>query len=302
MKLQEKSKSLFDFLPNADPSDVNQVLHRLDDEARLAFRTLAFGNGKVSSGPASCVICFSGGIDSSILASLVSDELSKDLPLLRVGTMSSQDANAVATSFATQAVSRLDEAIVEQAVLAVSSLAKPLSLSHFEDCVAFWVIAREVRERFKGARYILSANGPDELFCGYDRFRRIADTSGYKAVSEEIHRAVSIAKILAQQVRVILSSIGIELLNPFLSEEFVRFCELGVPVKYKIAIGDDRLRKRIWRLYGRKLGLAEEVVQKPKKAMQYSMGIHAVVKRMLKKGKLEIGLQNAEMEHRTSNA
>jgi len=121
-------------------------------------------------------------------------------------------------------------------------------------------------------------------------------------VSEEIHRAVSIAKILAQQVRVILSSIGIELLNPFLSEEFVRFCELGVPVKYKIAIGDDRLRKRIWRLYGRKLGLAEEVVQKPKKAMQYSMGIHAVVKRMLKKGKLEIGLQNAEMEHRTSNA
>ena len=53
--------------------------------------------------------------------------------------------------------------------------------------------------------------------------------------------------------------------------------------------GDDRLRKRLWRLYGRTLGLPESIVTKPKKAMQYSMGIHQVVFRMVKREEIDLG-------------
>ncbi len=48
------------------------------------------------------------------------------------------------------------------------------------------------------------------------------------------------------------------------------------------------MRKRLWRLYGRTLGLPESIVSKPKKAMQYSMGIHQVLFKMLKRGEIEL--------------
>ena len=47
--------------------------------------------------------------------------------------------------------------------------------SHIENCIGFYYIGRFARAN--GFRTVLTANGCDELFCGYDRFR-LAYTQG----------------------------------------------------------------------------------------------------------------------------
>jgi asparagine synthase (glutamine-hydrolysing) len=136
--------------------------------------------------------------------------------------------------------------------------------------------------------YILSANGPDELFCGYDKFRRIIDVEGYPEVQKEIVRALHTADELRKQVSTVVSKFGYETREPFFEPEFKEY-SLGIPVEYKILKGNDHLRKRIWRCLGRSLGLPSSTVIRQKKAMQYGMGVHGVVLSMVKRHRIDIG-------------
>ncbi len=175
---------------------------------------------------------------------------------------------------------------VEQAAKKVSDLVQLSSLSHFEDCIAFWLISDYAKELVPGGS-LVSANGPDELFCGYDRFRRILDSQGYAALDNEIKRALDVAHDLSLQVSSVAAHFGLGIVEPFLSQEF-ESTTMEIPVVHKILAGNDRLRKRVWRSLGRRLNLSEETVLRPKKAMQYGMGIHGVVSSMMKHGRLKI--------------
>ena len=242
------------------------------------------------------MVAYSGGIDSSILATLVT-KTETGVTLLTLGRSGSPDVMSILTSrstFLTKPIVSVAEKVdVENAVSEVEALVSVSSLSHFEDCVAFFLISKAVRN-LTNARYVLSANGPDELFCGYDRFRRIVDLEGYDAAQNEIFVALKIAEDLASQVKKVASHFGLLVFEPFLTEEF-RTNALAVPIEYKILVGNDLLRKRIWRYYGRTLGLPSATVLKPKKAMQYGMGIHNVTESMLKRGILKLEMTSKKI-------
>ena len=156
--------------------------------------------------------------------------------------------------------------------------------------MAFWLLAKTARESSE-ISYLISANGPDELFCGYDRFRRILDSGNYVAVENEIPMALKMAEDLGSQVKKIACEFGFQIHEPFLYQKFRHFA-IQIPVEYKILPNNDLLRKRIWRCFGRLIGLSDDQVLKPKKAMQYGMGIHAIMCRMLKRGTLKLEFKN----------
>ncbi len=278
--MQGDSPNYSDLLPEAsDLLSVYSLLADLDKFARASVSKSVIGK---------CALGFSGGIDSSILAKLLVElGCSKETTLVTVGKEASPDLmeDAPRDFGIKRIVSKISEERIRKAALRVSELVNSRTLSHLEDCVAFYLIAEELASTDKFDT-LLSANGPDELYCGYDRFRRIA-ARGYDLVKHEIESALNSAYSLQKQVSLLMKSFDLRTSEPFLDENFILFSLTKVPVELKISQNDDRLRKRIWRAYGRFLGLSEFIVMKPKKAMQYSMKIHPIVYSMLKRGELK---------------
>ncbi|MHB8568204.1 MAG: asparagine synthase C-terminal domain-containing protein [Nitrososphaerales archaeon] len=280
-----------DLLPGFTPHQIEGLLHKLNEVSITAVSEIL--SGKTAS---EYIISYSSGIDSSILA-VTTSHLTEDIvSLFSVGKIGSHDALELSglqssvfgakTCLVQRLVTREN---IEDATKQVSKIVDPSSssISHFEDCIAFWLIGEELRKSKPGTRYIATANGPDELFCGYDRYRRILDSQGPEAVEFEIIRALKEARALKEKVKGVLAHYGLVTLDPFLFEDFVRF-GVEVPLGAKLLQGNDRLRKRVWRAYGRQLGLEEATVLKPKKAMQYSMGLHTTINRMIKGGTVKI--------------
>lgn len=243
-------------------------------------------------------VLYSGGIDSAILATLVMNKVRpKAWGLFTLGVSGSQDTtNLIAESNLWNLLSsfrrivrEIDKERVTAAAKETAKIVNVPSISHFEDCTAFYLICEEINKIAEGKDSILlSANGPDELFCGYDRFRRIVDEGGYKAAELEITRALDLSNILRAQVRLIATHFELAILEPFFQTDFVNFCSKKIPTELKILKNGDMLRKRIWRRYGEYLSIPNEIVTKRKKAMQYSMGIHKSILSLVKRGELTI--------------
>ena len=282
-----------DLLPEGDTALIKNALTNLD---RVARESVGSAVGEKEKG--SCTVSFSGGIDSSILAVLANSL--HEMGLFSLGETASHDMrflndmNFPDHNLIAPLIESVTKSDIEIAAKKVVKLINASTLSQLEDCTAFHLIGEKLRGHSKNARYIITANGPDELFCGYDRFRRLVDSEGYSVLDKEIARSLQVARELKEAVKNVLSEFNLASLDPFLSDEFVAFCQQGVPVQLKIRMGDDRLRKRLWRLYGRTLGLPESIVTKPKKAMQYSMGIHKILFSMIKRGELTLNSEHKQ--------
>jgi asparagine synthetase B (glutamine-hydrolysing) len=74
----------------------------------------------------------------------------------------------------------------------------------------------------------------------------------------------------------------IELRLPFAFFDIAEFA-VGLPIECKIEPRPDTLRKLVLRRVALNAGIPSSVVDKPKKAVQYSTGINDAVKRIAKK-------------------
>ncbi len=271
-----------DLLPESDEETVYSTLQKLEEIATKSVQKTIH---------AYSALAYSAGIDSSILATILRKEFGS-ATLLTLGTPQSSDIRTVAQDNLAMRegfrfyLVNISEQEIEKAAVEVSKIVTASNLAHFEDCVSFW-LAASAASKLENLRFILSANGADELFCGYDRFRRLVDEQGYDAASKEICEALDLANKLLEQVGLVVGKFGFETREPFLDPEFVDYC-LKIPIEYKILKGNDMLRKRIWRCLGRSLGVPPSTVLRQKKAMQYGMGVHAVTCSMLKHGTLKL--------------
>jgi asparagine synthetase B (glutamine-hydrolysing) len=68
---------------------------------------------------------------------------------------------------------------------------------------------------------------------------------------------------------------------PFLSEAFIDYA-MNVPLDLKITHQDDVVRKHLVRKVATELGVPPDIAARPKKAFQYSAGIHKALKRLAK--------------------
>jgi asparagine synthase (glutamine-hydrolysing) len=221
----------------------------------------------------SLAVAFSGGIDSSVLAQLC-NILGYRVTLLTVGFPCSQDiefSKIIAPKLGLR--HKILELNWEDFNNKYGYIMKKIgcsNISHIENCLAFYYLGLLAQQN--RLRLVLTANGCDELFCGYDRFRSVYEFGDVR-ISEFIHEKIENEIILMKEVKSIMTELGVKSMHPFLSE---KFCSVAMKISIddKIKGCDDFLRKHILREVALMIGVPQEAAMRPKKALQYGSLIH----------------------------
>ncbi|MEM2130419.1 MAG: asparagine synthase-related protein, partial [Candidatus Bathyarchaeia archaeon] len=93
---------------------------------------------------------------------------------------------------------------------------------------------------------------------------------------------VDVARKDSIEIKKIAQLFDINYTCPFLSEEFADFA-MQIPICYKIKDPNDNIRKHILRNVALRIGVPRQAALKPKKAFQYSSGIHKAIRQLAKK-------------------
>ena len=228
-------------------------------------------------------VAFSGGVDSSLLAKVCSEHAG--VALLTVGFESSHDMEYSALAAPrlrlphhTRAIS--DEEFGRAYRLVDGAVPPGRPLSWHENCIAFHFVAGLAASL--GLERVVAANGIDELFCGYDSYRRIYD-SGEGAINEMIRQKTANEVRMAGVMREVAGRQGVLVEQPLLGDAFVEFSGM-VPLREKITGSDDYLRKHAVRRAAALAGLPPDICLKRKKALQYGTRIHTRLLRTIRRG------------------
>lgn len=218
-------------------------------------------------------IAFSGGIDSTLLAQICK-KIGIKVTLLTVGFHGSQDiefSEVIAQKLALpHKIKELNKQDIQEKQKYIYNKVKCRNISHLENCIAFLYVGFLAKE--SNVVSVLTANGCDELFCGYDRFRSVYERGNaqikhliIEKITNEIH--------LMNEVQIATSELGIQIKQPFLSDKFVSFA-MQIPIETKIKSCNDMIRKHILREVALSIGVPGDSAMKPKKALQYGSLIH----------------------------
>ena len=218
-------------------------------------------------------ISFSGGVDSCLLAKIAKD-LGYDVVLLTMGFENSHDvefSKTIAKKLGLQhEIELISEERFSDVARKISDTINVDNLSWNENCVAFYYVAKLAKKH--NISKVITANGIDELFCGYNSYRDFIP-KGEEAVVELMKVKLDNEQRMMKAVNKITLEFGVQIVQPFLSEKFIEFAKM-IPIKHKIKDKDDLMRKHIVRRLALLIGVPEESALKQKKAMQYGSLIH----------------------------
>ena len=118
----------------------------------------------------------------------------------------------------------------------------------------------------------MTANGIDELFCGYNAYREAISVS-VEEVMNVMDKKLDNEKKMMIAVNNVTSSFGVKILQPLLNENFISYAKT-IPISEKITDPDDLQRKHAIRKLAVSCGVPEISAYKQKKALQYGSKIH----------------------------
>jgi asparagine synthase (glutamine-hydrolysing) len=223
-------------------------------------------------------IAFSGGVDSTLVTKLCA-EMNYDVTLLTIGFADSHDIK-----FAKQVNDflKLPHKILEIDPQEFDSISKKIratiktdNLSWNENSIAFYYVSKLAQSI--GLDTVVTANGIDELFCGYNGYRD-AIKQGNDAIMDLMNSKLDNEVKMMKAINQVCSEFGVKLVQPLLSEEFVKFAKT-VPIDQKITDENDLQRKHIIRKLAVKVGVPELSANARKKALQYGSMIHKALQK-----------------------
>lgn len=224
-------------------------------------------------------IAFSGGVDSTLLA-MICKNMKIDTTLLTVGF---PDSNDIEFSKSISHKINMNHKILEIEKGDLPVITKKIkneiscsNTSHIENCIAFNYIAKLASNN--DIRVVLTANGFDELFCGYNNFRFIFN-QGSDTINKTIESKILNELELTNEIKQVAKEYRVSILQPFLSKGFISVA-MKFPIYNKIVSNDDVLRKHIIRKIALSFDLPPEVIFRRKKAIQYGSLIHKYYKKI----------------------
>ncbi|MBU7029523.1 MAG: asparagine synthetase B [Theionarchaea archaeon] len=212
-------------------------------------------------------VLFSGGIDSSILAAL------SDAPLFTCGLEGSQDilfsrkaARLLKKEYIELVISEKD---VREAIPRVLSIIEDKTLMNLELGLLIYFVCKTGDKKI-----LISGQGADELFGGYYKYEKAFNQKkDVKALMRKDLDTICYGLERDGQVAERFSTL---IRYPYLDPCVVQR-GLGIPVHSLFT----PQRKGFLRKVASLLFLPDEIVSRPKKALQYGSGIHKIVKKII---------------------
>jgi asparagine synthase (glutamine-hydrolysing) len=217
-------------------------------------------------------VSFSGGLDSSVIASIAKKHARVEL--FTAGVDGSEDVQYAEKTAAALGlpltVSRIDE---EKAMAVYSKCHSllPMDFLKLEILVPAYCAAEAAAG--KGHKVMLFGSAAEELFAGYDRYYIYREEGkDVDALLREEYRTLPQRDM--GYVKKVCRSLGIEARFPFYEKELAD-AMFAVPIEERM---DDRaLKKGILREAAKILGVPDIAVMRKKKAMQYGSGVHKML-------------------------
>jgi asparagine synthase (glutamine-hydrolysing) len=261
-------------------------LQKLDIKtAAQQLRNALFQSAKERlSGLKEVAVAFSGGLDSSIIASLTR-LCNNDILLIHVSLEEQRE-----TAFVERAAAALDLPL-HSTIYSTEDLeaALPRVLWLIEEpgpvntsiaIPIFWAAEQSVK---RGYRVLVTGQGGDELFGGYRRYLDDYEKHGLAGVQERLYQDITSSyETNFQRDNKVCAFHGVELMMPFADWKVIQFA-LSLTADLKIASPKDALRKRVLRRTARNLELPKIITEKPKKAVQYTTGVNKALEKLAKK-------------------
>jgi asparagine synthase (glutamine-hydrolysing) len=228
---------------------------------------------------------FSGGLDSVVLAKIIQNlgykptlycsgvEDSRDVR----GALQAAEELGLPLNIKFMTLDNLQEHLPN--IVYMVEETNPLKLS-----IALPIFFSTQQAKRDGLEFIISGNGADELFGGYARYIQTLKLGGYSALHYALLKDVmEMAERNIQRDDAASMANSVELKLPYLDYELVKYV-LSVPPQYKIAkINSTYIRKFILRKVAEKIGLPENLVNRPKIAMQFGSLSQKLLEKLAKK-------------------
>ncbi len=227
-------------------------------------------------------LLFSAGVDSTLLAVLLK-KLNVSTTLYTVGTENSQDLQfAKKVSEDIQMPLKtwiIDEEIIADNFSHTINIIEDTNLMKIGVGMTIYLTSKLAHE--DNHKVILSGQGADELFCGYNRYKNKYNTP-QELLEELSHDLNHMYHVNLERDDKATMANEIELRVPFLDKEVIQTA-IKTPIKYMLHSQEDKIRKHILRDAAYELGVPEYIAYRPKKAAQYGTGIDKIIKKKLLK-------------------
>jgi asparagine synthase (glutamine-hydrolysing) len=218
-------------------------------------------------------IAFSGGVDSTLISKICSD-MNYDITLLTIGFPESHDILFAKEVNEYLKYSHHTLEIDSDTFPTISSKIRQTidtdNLSWNENCIAFYYVSKLANSL--NLDTVVTANGIDELFCGYNAYRE-AYSGGKSKINEVMLSKLDNELKMMKSVNIIASEFGVTILQPLLTSKFIDYAK-AVPISEKIHNSEDLYRKHIIRKLASEVNVPELSYTKRKKALQYGSKIH----------------------------
>lgn len=218
-------------------------------------------------------VAFSGGVDSTLVSKICND-LGFDITLLTIGFPNSHDilfAKDVNKHLNYKhEILEIDQDFFDEIASKISKKIKTDNLSWNENCIAFYHIAKLAQSL--GITTVVTANGIDELFCGYNAYREAIEV-GEESVLQLMDTKLENELKMMKAVNEVTSELSVKIIQPLLDEQFIKVAKT-IPISEKISGKYDLIRKHIIRKLASEIGVPDISVKKRKKALQYGTLIH----------------------------
>ena len=253
----------------------------MDNHIQEVKESISQAVSKSIEGASAIGIPFSGGLDSSLIAHLAKRKKENlQITLYTVGTPDSHDLTAAEDASITLGMNWKKVVIKSEEIIeAIPKLARIIDSNHpvklsFE--LPLFFALSNIKEDL-----ILSGQGADELFGGYARYLKMEGEELKNAIKKDVKEMME--KDIKMDYK-IADHFDKTLRTPYLEKNVIR-AAMQVPIRFKVNQGE---RKIVLKKAALELGLPNKIVNKRKKASQYSSGLIKELRKIAKKEGMDV--------------